>query len=97
MAPEVLSSRVVPASDIWSAAVMAHQLLVRLQQSVPDCMLLCSCSQRAACHVLWRIIDRYFKNSVGVQTGRFPFDDKRSPFKPSITKIWYAGIFVSFY
>ena len=30
MAPEVLSSRVVPASDIWSAGVMAHQLLVCL-------------------------------------------------------------------
>ena len=30
MAPEVLSSRVVPASDMWSAGVMAHQLLVRL-------------------------------------------------------------------
>jgi len=27
MAPEVLSSAVVPASDIWSAGVMAHQLL----------------------------------------------------------------------
>lgn len=27
MAPEVLSSAVVPASDVWSAGVMAHQLL----------------------------------------------------------------------
>lgn len=27
MAPEVLSSQVVPASDVWSAGVMAHQLL----------------------------------------------------------------------
>jgi calcium-dependent protein kinase len=27
MAPEVLSSQVVPASDLWSAGVMAHQLL----------------------------------------------------------------------
>ena len=27
MAPEVLSSQVLPASDVWSAGVMAHQLL----------------------------------------------------------------------
>jgi calcium-dependent protein kinase len=27
MAPEVLSSQVLPASDLWSAGVMAHQLL----------------------------------------------------------------------
>ncbi len=27
MAPEVLGSQVVPASDIWSAGVMAYQLL----------------------------------------------------------------------
>jgi calcium-dependent protein kinase len=27
MAPEVLSSQVTPASDLWSAGVMAHQLL----------------------------------------------------------------------
>lgn len=27
MAPEVLSSEVLPASDIWSAGVMAYQLL----------------------------------------------------------------------
>ncbi|GBF90915.1 calcium-dependent kinase [Raphidocelis subcapitata] len=27
MAPEVLSSQVTPASDVWSAGVMAHQLL----------------------------------------------------------------------
>ena len=27
MAPEVLSSQVVPASDVWSAGVMAYQLL----------------------------------------------------------------------
>jgi len=27
MAPEVLSSQVGPASDLWSAGVMAHQLL----------------------------------------------------------------------
>ncbi|KAF6262574.1 kinase-like domain-containing protein [Scenedesmus sp. NREL 46B-D3] len=27
MAPEMLSSQVVPASDVWSAGVMAHQLL----------------------------------------------------------------------
>ncbi|KAI8470975.1 MAG: kinase-like domain-containing protein [Monoraphidium minutum] len=27
MAPEVLSSQVVPASDVWAAGVMAHQLL----------------------------------------------------------------------
>ncbi len=48
MAPEVLSSEVTPASDIWSAGVMAFQLL----------------------------------------TGRFPFDDRRNPFNPSISKIW---------
>ena len=51
MAPEVLRSAVEPASDIWSAGVMAHQLL----------------------------------------TGRFPFDDKRNPGKPSISKIWWAS------
>ena len=50
MAPEVLKSAVEPASDIWSAGVMAHQLL----------------------------------------TGRFPFDDKRSPGNPTISKIWWA-------
>jgi serine/threonine protein kinase len=50
MAPEVLRSAVEPASDIWSAGVMAHQLL----------------------------------------TGRFPFDDKRNPGNPSISKIWLA-------
>lgn len=50
MAPEVLKSAVEPASDVWSAGVMAHQLL----------------------------------------TGRFPFDDKRNPGKPSISKIWWA-------
>eukprot|EP00891_Asterochloris_glomerata_P002541 jgi/Astpho2/2541/Aster-04254 len=50
MAPEVLSSEVTPASDIWSAGVMAFQLL----------------------------------------TGRFPFDDRRNPFNPSISKIWQA-------
>ena len=27
MAPEVLSAQVGPASDVWSAGVMAHQLL----------------------------------------------------------------------
>jgi calcium-dependent protein kinase len=27
MAPEVLSSQVTPASDVWAAGVMAHQLL----------------------------------------------------------------------
>ena len=27
MAPEVLSSQVLPASDVWSAGVMACQLL----------------------------------------------------------------------
>ena len=27
MAPEVLSSEVLPASDVWSAGVMAYQLL----------------------------------------------------------------------
>ncbi len=27
-----------------------------------------------------------------VQTGRFPFDDKRCPSKPSITKIWCAAL-----
>lgn len=27
MAPEVLSSQVTPSSDVWSAGVMAHQLL----------------------------------------------------------------------
>ena len=27
MAPEVLSSQVGPASDVWSAGIMAHQLL----------------------------------------------------------------------
>ena len=27
MAPEVLSSQVLPASDVWSAGVMAYQLL----------------------------------------------------------------------
>lgn len=48
MAPEVLSSQVGPASDVWSVGVMAHQLL----------------------------------------TGRFPFDDKRNPLRPSVTKIW---------
>lgn len=50
MAPEVLSSKVVPASDVWSAGVMAFQLL----------------------------------------TGRFPFDDKQNPFRPSVTKIWWV-------
>ena len=48
MAPEVLRSEVGTAADVWSAGVMAHQLL----------------------------------------TGRFPFDDKRSPGNPSISKIW---------
>ena len=47
-APEVLSSKVGPEADVWSAGVMAFQLL----------------------------------------TGRFPFDDKRNPFQPSVTKIW---------
>ena len=27
MAPEVLRSEVFPASDVWAAGVMAHQLL----------------------------------------------------------------------
>lgn len=49
-APEVLSSKVGPQADVWSAGVMAFQLL----------------------------------------TGRFPFDDKRNPFQPSVTKIWQS-------
>jgi calcium-dependent protein kinase len=50
MAPEVLSSQVGPASDLWAAGVMAFQLT----------------------------------------TGRFPFDDKRNPFNPSVSKIWQS-------
>ena len=52
MAPEVLSSQVGPASDVWSAGVMAFQLL----------------------------------------TGRFPFDDRKNPLRPSVTKIWCAPV-----
>ncbi len=48
MAPETLQSEVYASSDIWSAGVMAYQLL----------------------------------------TGKFPFNDKTSPFNPSLTKVW---------
>lgn len=47
-APEQLRSEVVPASDVWAAGVMCHQLL----------------------------------------TGRFPFDDKKSPYSPSLALVW---------
>lgn len=48
MSPEALQSQVYPASDLWSAGVLAHQLL----------------------------------------TGKFPFDDRASPFNPSLARIW---------
>lgn len=48
MPPEVLSSQVYPASDLWAAGVMCAQLL----------------------------------------TGRFPFDDRSSPYSPSLSKVW---------
>ena len=120
MAPEVLSSRVVPASDIWSAGVMAHQLLVRRAQwqahkseQIQSLVWLSGsgCVKfrgRACC---WRLLRLYARRSIEpacvvrdgswrrnlwlmtvacAQTGRFPFDDRRCPSKPAITKIWCA-------
>ncbi|KAF5839572.1 kinase-like domain-containing protein [Dunaliella salina] len=73
MAPEALASEYYPASDVWSAGVMAHQLLTgklpfddKRNPMNPSLTALLS----------------------GTAKLKLPFDEKRNPMNPSLTAEW---------